>query len=234
VDSPAVEKLLPAILLGFGGVIPLLIAKPPFAVRESLRPLMAVVFILVVWATYLASYMLFTKWFYSYKITLWLLLGAVIMFFVIYFLLRPAADETNKPGPWMFLLYCAAISVLAAAAANYVGPKDCVVIDLKITDPEKNAVALPISEVGYSIDQEKYYLKITASSDGSSSTLMQSSLFKKLTTLRIELCASPKSAGGKKLKDIYEVDKNRLQLILHPSLTERYSATMNAQYAPEE
>ena len=82
-DSSELEKLLPPILLGFGGVIPLLIAKPPFSVRDGLKPLMAVIFVLVVWATYLASYMLFTRWFYYYGITLWLLLAAVVMFFVI-------------------------------------------------------------------------------------------------------------------------------------------------------
>src|SRR3954453_12743758 len=93
-DLTELTKLLPPILLGFGGVIPLLIAKPPFSVREGLRPLMAVVFVLVVWATYLGSYMLFTNWYYSYRITLWLLFLAVVMFFFIYFLLRPNGDDT--------------------------------------------------------------------------------------------------------------------------------------------
>ena len=230
-DLADLEKLLPPILLGFGGVIPLLIAKPPFSVRDGLRPLMAVIFVLVVWASYLASYMLFAHWFYNYRITLWSLFVAVVMFFAIYFLVHPDSDETKKPGAWMFLLYSAAICILAGSAANYVGPKDYIVVDLLVTDPEGKK-ALPIIDVTYTIKSQKYSLNFRGTADGRASILMQKSLLEKLPSLTAKI--APSQSAGKKLKDVYECDKERLQKILQPGLTERFYGTIKAENAPED
>jgi len=231
VDLADLEKLLPPILLGFGGVIPLLIAKPPFSVRDGLKPLMAVIFVLVVWASYLASYMLFAHWFYNYGITLWSLSVAVVMFFAIYFLVHPDSDETKKPGAWMFLLYSAAICILAGSAANYVGPKDYVVVDLSVTDPDGKKV-LPIIDVTYRSDSHKYSLKFKPTSDGRSSTLMQKSLFDGLPSLAVQI--APSQSAGKTLRDMYDFDKKRLQKTLQPGLTERFYGTIKAENAPED
>jgi hypothetical protein len=230
VDVADFEKLLPPILLGFGGVIPLLIAKPPFSVRDGLKPLMAVIFVLVVWASYLASYMLFARRFYDYRITLWSLFFAVGMFFGIYFLVRPDSDEAKKPGAWMFLIYSAAICILAASAANYIGPKDYVVLDLSVTDPNEKTKLLPIIDVTYTSNHHNYSL-IFKTTDGHSLTLMQKSLFEKLPLVTVQI--TPSQSAGKTLKDLYDFDKERLQKTLEPGLTEKFSGTIKAENAPE-
>jgi hypothetical protein len=233
VELPDISKLLPPILLGFGGVMPLLISKTPFVVRESLKMLMAVIFVLIVWASYLTAYIGFSRWTYHYGITLTLLIVSVILFIIIYFILRPNEQSDSSPRVWTFLMYAAAISILAAGAANYVGPKDFVVVDLRITSPD-GTLTMPIVEVGYMNGVngvDKYILTSTPQRGDFSSILMQKSLFVSLSTLKVKINTTRWS--GAKLQDKYDVDRAHFRQTLDPGLTERYSTTLTAQLAGE-
>jgi hypothetical protein len=186
--------------------------------------------VLIVWASYLTAYIGFSRWTYHYGITLTLLIVSVILFIIIYFILRPDDPNDSSPRVWTFLMYAAAMSILAAGAANYVGPKDFVVVDLRITSPD-GILTMPIVEVGYMNGVGKYILTSTPQQGDFSSILMQKSLFVSLSTLKVKIDATRWS--GAKLQDKYDVDRAHFRQTLNPGLTERYSTTLTAQLAGE-
>ena len=58
--------------------------------------------------------------------------------------------------------------------------------------------------------------------------MMQISTFQKLTTLTIII--DENAAKTRNLGDRYDITKDRLQLILQPSLVERYTATVEGAW----
>jgi hypothetical protein len=98
---------------------------------------------LVIWLGYWMAYAFGDRPFFSLELTGWLVLVALIMLLIIFFVAQrpaqvafddkgnPKIDENGKPlriasidrPSWMWI-YLAALFLLSVAAAFYVGPKD--------------------------------------------------------------------------------------------------------------
>lgn len=217
-ELPDLVKLMPPILLGFGGVLPLLIATNPFPIPPTLKPLLAVIFVLVIWATFLAAYMLCTLVFYHYSVTIAALAVSVCLLGAVYFVLQPAArSDCGLPPPpprWAFPLYVIAVGLLSIGAANYVGPTGYVVVELRVVEAATRST-IKIEDVLFPEGASEFSLNSVAVGDYRT-LIMQKKLFETIPALIVQFDTA--KAQDQRLN----IRLNTLQFVLEPGLTARY------------
>jgi hypothetical protein len=151
--------ILPAGLLGLGGLLPILIGQSPFAIDQRFKPLLCTLFVLLVWTAYLSTYVLYQWLFFSDGLAFVGLLVAIGCFgWLVYKpLIAPApliqaADEAKPEAPLeavdaakaaelakaaaltrrMFTAYCSGIMAVTVAASVLSAGEGWAVIDVHI------------------------------------------------------------------------------------------------------
>lgn len=139
--SDEIAKILPPISLSLGGVLPLLIGNPPFAVPDNCKALFASILVLVVWLGYWVAYM-FGEWPFltNAPIVVLIACSTLLMLVVLWAgqkppVSRPLPDETvvqdkeiEKRG--YFWIYVLALLLVSVASALYAAPDGRVVLEL--------------------------------------------------------------------------------------------------------
>jgi hypothetical protein len=130
VTNSEVTKTLPPILLGFGGLIPILIIYGQGTLSKADRALGGTIFVLVTWIAYFVTGFLWGIWYYDFFLVLGLLVLATAMLTGCV-VCRTFARQPNSGNFGTSLVFLGAISVLAFASAVYVGPSGHDVVYLR-------------------------------------------------------------------------------------------------------
>jgi hypothetical protein len=146
-DSSDLIKFAPPILLGFGGVLPLLVTSAQQLVPTEARSICGIVFILLSWIGYWLIFMFWRLTLFDDWITLIFLLVTVICLTVT--VAGACLTGTTITGwkRWLvptagnpllgFFFYLTAIVSLSMAAAIYIAPSKWTIIDITIpTKPD--------------------------------------------------------------------------------------------------
>jgi hypothetical protein len=131
VTNTELTKTLPPILLGFGGLIPILVIFGQGTLSKADRALGSTIFVLVTWIAYLVTGFLWGIWFYDFFVILGLLVLATVMLIVVCVARTNRTTESNSSNLGAAFVFLAAISVLAFASAVYVGPSGHDVVHLR-------------------------------------------------------------------------------------------------------
>jgi hypothetical protein len=157
-DTDQIIKMLPPIVLGIGGILPMIIVSSPSVFVEAPKALLCTVMILVVWTGYLGSFMCWQRLLFDDRITLaFLVVGLVCLMWVVLgsfrskdvsnssdhaaasriqrlwkWLLRMARPTPDRSPTAYFAAYFMALLAVSIAAALYVAPQNQVVVKIDI------------------------------------------------------------------------------------------------------
>lgn len=151
-------KLLPPIVLGFGGILPALIVSSRSIFADAPKTLLCAIMALVAWTGYWAAFMYWQLLLFNDGLILgFLIFSAALLFWVFLGLLptdilldasgrqQPPFPEVSTwgkhfrkililrelPKAFSLIIYMVALIVLSVAAALYVGPKGRVIVSLE-------------------------------------------------------------------------------------------------------
>jgi hypothetical protein len=151
-------KILPPIVLGIGGILPVIIVSSQSVFAEAPKTLLCIIMILVVWIGYLGALMSWQRLLFDDRITLAFLVVALVCLIWVLLgsfpskdisdasgqerrsrmrrawksLVKMARPAPNRAATTYFAAYSIALLAVSVAAALYVAPKDRVVIRIEL------------------------------------------------------------------------------------------------------
>jgi hypothetical protein len=184
-----ITKTLPPILLGFGGLIPILIIYGQETVSKADRALIGTIFVLVTWIAYLLTGFLWGIWIYDFFLVLGLLfLATSLLIICVIYRTLSRRPETSSPGA--AFVFLGAIAILAFASAVYVQPSGHDVVHLTATmKSEIQGVQ------GLFRDEDHLRDLLFITRFGSTSVVLSKDQFKDLETLTLAYRDGTKSSA---------------------------------------
>jgi hypothetical protein len=150
-------KILPPIVLGIGGILPVIIVSSQSVFAEAPKTLLCIIMILVVWIGYLGALMSWQRLLFDDRITLAFLVVALVCLIWVLLgsfpskdipdasgqersrmrrawksLVKMAIPTPNRAPTTYFAAYSIALLAVSVTAALYVAPKDRVVIRIEL------------------------------------------------------------------------------------------------------
>jgi hypothetical protein len=214
-----IQSLLPPIVLSVGAILPFLVSSPPFSVQERARVLLLCLMTLVIWLGYWLAYAFGDRPFFSLELTGGLVLLALIMLLIIFFIAQQPAkvavddkgnqkvDDNGKPlriasidRPIWLWIYLGALFLLSVAAAFYIGPKDRIIVQIEL-DPNLVLSHSQVSKVEEDAGLAPITVHFSKMQEGAELLLTQGE-FKAVKQFLVE---------------VTKPDKSRINLIAYPN-----------------